>query len=473
MNRLTEYRKWLDADAMERIRQKAEELDQKSIAHVSSTFYGGGVAEMLSPLIGLMNDVGVRTEWRPYRGSPEFFTVTKKLHNALQGDGRIRLTRDERHLYEQTADENLRLTSLEGYDAVYVHDPQPAPLITHYSRRLPWMFKPFPVIVGLRAVQKKQPWIWRCHLDLSRPDHQAWQLVRRFASQYDAVIVSSEKYRTGIRKPHYVFAPAIDPLSPKNRPMSQRHIERILDRHGIPTDKPLIAQVSRFDPWKDPQSVITAFRQIRRRADCHLLLLGSPATDDPQGDAILSQVHKAAADDSDITVLSMQSDELVNAVQRHARVIIQKSLREGFGLTVSEALWKGTPVVGSDVGGIPRQIIDGKNGFLTDGIEQCAQKTCWLLEHPKAAREMGRQGHEHVRRNFLITRLLEDHLGLLRTHTRSDSARMAHDLLSPDKMMAALLQQAQAAVRAGESMLPKVPRFKLRSGHAGKRNEKR
>ena len=414
MKSLDDYAGIIGGREVERLRDEAEALEEKSVAHVSSTFYGGGVSEMLSSLIALLNDVGVKTEWRIHRGSPDFFAVTKKIHNALQGDNSITLNEKERKLYEGTAAENTRFTSLEGYDCVVVHDPQPAPLIGHYPRKLPWMFKPLPVVVGLKYVQKKQPWIWRCHVDLSAPNMRVWRYVRKFVRNYDAVITSSEKYRTGVRKPHFIVRPAIDPLSAKNAPMSASHAERMLRKFGIPLDKPIIAQVSRFDPWKDPVGVIDAFRLVRRKADCRLVLLGNTATDDPEGDVVFRKVLRAAEGDADIDAISTQNEELVNAVQSTADVIIQKSLREGFGLVVTEALWKAKPVVAGNVGGIPLQVIDGKDGFLVNSVEECAKKTEWLLKHPKEAKLMGAFGKEHVRRNFLVPRLLGDYLSLFK-----------------------------------------------------------
>jgi len=334
------------------------------------------------------------------------------MHNALQGNKDIKLDQHEKDLYEETAIENRRFTSLESYDCVVIHDPQPAPLINYYPRRLPWMFKPLPVIMGLAMVQKKQPWIWRCHVDLTNPSQDVFDFLHPILAKYDAIIVSSQKYRTNIHKPHHIIKPAIDPLSGKNIPLTEKQVEDVLGRFNIPLDKPIIAQVSRFDPWKDPLGVIAAYKRVRENTDCRLVLLGNTATDDPEGDVVYREVLRAAEGDDQIHVISFQSDELVNAVQRASTVIVQKSLREGFGLTVSEALWKGTPVVASNVGGIPYQIIDGKTGFLVDSIDSCAERINWLLNNPEMAKAMGSVGREHVRNNFLITRLLADYLVL-------------------------------------------------------------
>lgn len=421
MRALGDYSGIVGAHEIGQIRKLAKGLGEKTIAHVSSTFYGGGVSETLSPLIALLNDAGVKTEWRLFRGSAGFFSVTKKIHNALQGDGRLRLSAREKGLYEETALENVRFTSLESYDCVVVHDPQPLPLVSHYPRKLPWMFKPFPVILGLKAVQRRQPWVWRCHVDMSSPNRQVRSYLRRHISKYDAIVASMGKYRTGVRKPHFVIRPAIDPLSPKNIPMKKDRALAMLEKSGIETGKPIVAQVSRFDPWKDPLGVIESFRLLRKKVRCQLVLLGNSASDDPQGDVIFRRVILEAENDRDITVLSVQSDELVNAVQTASHAIIQKSLREGFGLTASEALWKGTPVVAGNAGGLPLQVIDGQTGFLVNSPKECATRLEWLLLHPKEARAMGAAGREHVRKNFLITRLLKDELALYRKMTGIDS----------------------------------------------------
>ena len=426
MKKLRDYSPIIGMREISELQRMGEALEEKTLAHVSSTFYGGGVAEMLSPLILLMNDVGLKTEWRIFRGSPDFFAVTKKMHNALQGDVKIRLNKPEIRLYEETAEDNTRYMSLEGYDCVVVHDPQPAPLINYYHRKVPWMFKPLPIIIGLKTVQKTQPWIWRCHVDLTNPNPAVWNYLQRFVSKYDAAIVSMEQYGNAITggKPKYVIRPAIDPLSAKNLPMSEEKAESILEKYGISCKKPIIAQVSRFDRWKDPLGVIETYKLVKKKADCKLILLGNTATDDPEGDSIYKQTIMAAEGDEDVYAISLQSDELVNAVQTISKVVIQKSLREGFGLTVSEALWKGTPVVASAVGGMPLQVIDGNNGFLVNGPEECAEKTIWLLKHPKEAKRMGANGREHVRSNFLITRLLKDYLSMMQERLYSHSMKI-------------------------------------------------
>ncbi len=413
MKKLNDYAELIGEEKIDFIRSEASALKEKSVAHVSSTYYGGGVAEILGSQMGLLNDAGVKTEWRLLKGSPDFFNVTKKMHNSLQG-AEVSIGKEERQLYEETNAYNAAFTHLEGYDAVIVNDPQPLPLVTHYSKKLPWMFKPFSFVVRLKQLPKNQVWVWRCHIDLSRPYAPTWDYLKQFVEKYDAVVVSEEQYRTALEKPEFVIAPAIDPFSTKNAYMNRERAEKLLERHGVDTSIPIVAQVSRFDVWKDPLGVIRAFKRMRKNARCQLVLLGNMATDDPEGEKIYAQVLNEAQKENDIHAICLQSDQLVNALQRTASVVVQKSLREGFGITISEALWKGTPVVASRVGGIPLQVQDGVNGYLVENEEQCASRILHLLKNKKKAEKMGRNGRELVKEKFLMTRLVFEEVKMLK-----------------------------------------------------------
>ena len=444
MGQLEKYAQFVGNETIEKIRTEAASLEGKSFAHVNSTFYGGGVAEMLNSYVPLLNDAGVSMEWRLLKGSMDFFMVTKKLHNALQGSKEL-LTSDELELFEKTVEINSKFSNLKWHDCVIIDDPQPLPLIDHYPRTSPAIWKPLPMLLELETYQRRQPWVWRVHIDLSTPQKAAFEYVHRYVSKYDAVIVSHPRYGKKIRKPQFVIPPAIDPLSEKNRPMKSYETDRILQQSGIDSRIPIIAQISRFDPWKDPLGVIKAYGRVRKKHKCQLVLLGSHASDDPESEKVFSEVFRIAEKEKNITLISLQSDSLVNALQREAAVIVQKSIREGFGLTVSESLWKGTPVVGSNVGGIPLQIDDGKNGFLVNGISDCADRIGFLLKNPQKAKEMGSNGFEKVRRNFLITRLALDELGVLKEMTSSKKVirppRAVGELIGMFKKMPRLVRR--------------------------------
>lgn len=373
---------------VDRIRDKARPLRGLHVTHVNSTYYGGGVAVLLSPLALLMNDVGIKTGWRVIQGSPDFFSVTKKFHNALQG-GDVNLSPRKKQIYEDTVYENAVRNHLD-HDVVIIHDPQPLPLVEHY--------------------RKRGPWVWRCHIDLTDPHPGLWAYLVPFIERYDAVIVSMPEYRQELRTPQVVFPPAIDAFASQNRDLSPAEVDERLAHYGIPTDLPLVVQISRFDPWKDPQGVIEAFKLARKEIPATLVLLGNVATDDPEGE----EVYRSLLDQRErrIIILSRQDGALVNALQRRAAVVLQKSTREGFGLTVAEAMWKGTPVVGGNVGGIRHQIIDGVNGFLVASVEEAAQRMVKLLRDDDLRREMGSRARETVREQFLMTALLERYLDL-------------------------------------------------------------
>jgi trehalose synthase len=389
MVKVEDYEQFVGPEMIERVKQKARSLEGLSVAHVNSTYYGGGVAEMLSSLTLLMNALNVKTEWRVIQGSPDFFSITKKMHNALQG-GEINLSELKREIYEDVVYENSIRNQLD-HDRVVVHDPQPLPLIDHY--------------------QKKGPWIWRCHIDLTNPNDELWDYLAPFVEKYDAVILTLEEYRRQLQTPQVFFMPAIDPFSIKNRQLTEEERQARLDYYDIPTDLPLVTQVSRFDRWKDPQGVIEAFKLAREQVDATLVLLGNVATDDPEGEEIYQSLLRSR--EERIIILARQDTALVNALQSHSAVVVQKSLREGFGLTVAEAMWKGTPVIGGNVGGIKYQIEDGVNGFLVSSVEETADRIVRLLTDEELCQRMGHKGKQVVRERFLMIRLLEQYLDLL------------------------------------------------------------
>ncbi len=389
ITQIEDYEPLVGAEVIQRIRDKAAKLKGLRVANFNSTYYGGGVAETISSLTLLMNSLGLHTEWRVIQGTADFFSITKKMHNALQG-GEIDLSNIKKEIFEQVIYENSVRNFLD-HDFIIVHDPQPLPLIEHY--------------------EKKCPWLWRCHLDLSRPDAETWKYLRRWIDSYDAAILSCKEFAQEMKPPQRVMMPAIDPFTIKNRQLSDREIDERLAHYEIPTDLPLVVQVSRFDPWKDPKGVVDAFKLARKQIDARLVLLGNFATDDPEGEEIFHSL--CASRDERILILTSGDDtSLVNALQTRAAVIVQKSLREGFGLTVAEAMWKGTPVIGGNVGGIRYQIDDGVNGFLVSSIEETAERVVELINDKELRNEMGSKARETVRKNFLLTRYLEQYLDL-------------------------------------------------------------
>jgi trehalose synthase len=386
---IEDYEPLIGGAAVERIRGKAEGLAGFKVVNFNSTYYGGGVAEILSGLTPLMNSMGIKAEWRVIQGSLEFFSVTKKMHNALQG-AKINLSGRKKRIFEEVVFENA-VRNIIHHDAVIVHDPQPLPLIEHY--------------------RKHCPWIWRCHIDITRPDQSIWRYLRSWVECFDAVIVSDREYRQRLSPPQLVFMPAINPFNMKNRDMTEAEVDGRLAHYKIPTDLPLVVQVSRFDPWKDPEGVVKAFRIARKEVDATLVLLGNFATDDPEGAHIYDALARCR--EERILVLACGDDTaLVNSLQRRAAVVLQKSLREGFGLTVSEAMWKGTPVIGGRVGGIRRQIEDGVDGFLVSSVAQAADRIVQLVKNRRLREQMGRKAHEKVQKNFLLSRYLEQYLDL-------------------------------------------------------------
>ncbi len=385
---IDDYSPLIGEEAAERILHKAHRLRDMRVLHVSSTFYGGGVAEMLSSETLLTRSLGLKADWRLIQGSPDFFTVTKKLHNALQGAG-INLTDLKKEVYEEVIVQNAMRMDMD-YDFVVVHDPQPLPLINHYRRTCPW--------------------IWRCHLDLSQPHPEVWGYLRQFVDQYDGMVVSLPEYAQQVVPPQVAIMPAINPFSLKNAELSTEEIANRLRHYDIPDDLPIVAQISRFDRWKDPMGVIEAFKLAREEVDATLVLLGNVATDDPEGQEVFESL--LGCREERIIILTAEDSVLVNALQRHAAVVLQKSLREGFGLTATEAMWKGSAVIAGDCGGLRHQIEDGSNGFLVSGIAQAAQRLVQLLKDPQLRRTLGVHARDTVAKRFLMTRKVENYLDL-------------------------------------------------------------
>lgn len=389
LSSVEDYERLVGAETVERILRKAARLRDLHVVNVNSTYYGGGVAEILSSLTLLMNAAGIRTGWRVIQGRSDFFSITKKMHNALQG-GDINLSEIKRQVYEEVVFENASRKHLD-HDLVIVHDPQPLPLICHF--------------------RKKAPWVWRCHVDLSAPGPELWSYLAKFIERYDAVVFSLPDYAQKLNAPQRFIMPAINPFSTTNKELSEDEIRDRLEHYDIPTDLPLIVQVSRFDRWKDPQGVIDVFRIARKEVEATLVLVGNVATDDPEGQQVFESLCRCG--EERIRILSVQDSALVNALQRRAAVVLQKSIREGFGLTVTEAMWKGTAVIGGNVGGIRHQIQDGVNGYLVENVEQAAERIVQLVKDAGLRRRIGASARKSVRERFLMTRLLEVWLDLI------------------------------------------------------------
>jgi trehalose synthase len=383
-----DYEPMIGFEAVERITRKAQRLRGLRVVNISSTFYGGGVAEMLSSGTLLARSVGIRADWRLIQGSPDFFSVTKKFHNALQGAD-INFTDLKKEIYEEVMLQNAARMDLDC-DFVVVHDPQPLPLITYHRRTCPW--------------------IWRCHVDLSQPNPEVWNYLKQYVEQYDAVILSLPEYARELTLPQVFIMPAIDPFSVKNIELSESDIKDRLDHYGIPDDLPIVAQISRYDRWKDPEGVIEAFKIASKEVPATLVLLGNIATDDPEGQEVFESVLKHKQER--IQILTVEDSALVNALQRRAAVILQKSLREGFGLTVTEAMWKGAAVIGGRCGGIKHQIQDGVNGFLVSSVEEAAAAMVRILKDKSLKERLGSAAREAVQTRFLMSRELEQLLDL-------------------------------------------------------------
>lgn len=388
---IADYQPIIGPDAIDEIRVLASRIGNRRFQNVNSTSVGGGVAEILTRMIPLLHDLGVNATWDLIKGDQAFFNVTKAFHNALHGKPEV-ITPEMLDIYRRTTEMNLRDFNFTG-DTILIHDPQPAGLI-------------------LQRSNAGRHWIWRCHIDISAPHPGVWEFLLPFVSRYDAAIFSMPGFSRPLRIPQFMVAPSIDPLADKNRDLPASFIRATLEKHNLDPARPIVTQISRFDRLKDPLGVIEAFRLVRRRHACQLVLAGGGAPDDPEGDQVYQEVLRQADADPDIHVINLPpfSDLEINALVRGSTIVVQKSLREGFGLTVAEALWKRKPVIGGAVGGIRLQVLDGITGFLVHSPEGTARRIMQLLADPRLGRALGENGHLHVRQNFLITRHLKDYL---------------------------------------------------------------
>jgi trehalose synthase len=397
---LERYEAVVGAETMQELRELASQLRGAKVAHINATAYGGGVSELLRSLVPLYRALQIDADWRVIPGEEEFFEVTKGFHNALQG-AEFELTEDAKNLYLGQNEQIATLLETE-YDFIFVHDPQPAAIRQLHGR-------------------DNARWIWRCHLDTSQPNREVLEFLKPFIAEHDALVFTMDEFVPAQLRDQRVviMPPGIDPLSPKNIPVPQDILTQILRWAGVELDRRLITQISRFDPWKDPMGVIEVYRRVRMEIPgTQLALLGQMALDDPEGWRMYHDITAETRGDLDIHVLTNFTgvgNIEVNAFQSCSDIVLQKSIREGFGLVVSEALWKGTPVVAGRAGGIPMQMPDGVGGHLIDSIDECVEKVCQLLQDPARAAELGTAGRAHVREHFLITRLLADELRLLRS----------------------------------------------------------
>jgi trehalose synthase len=398
---LEQYRAVVGDRKIDELHLLASRVRGRRVQHVNATREGGGVAEILNRMVPLMSELGLVASWDVLRGEEAFFRVTKAFHNAIQGDP-VELSSQDYEIYLDWTRKNAAEIDLHA-DYVVLHDPQPCAMVD-------------------RPRAPGQKMIWRCHIDASHPHRGLWSFLEQYLRRYDAALFSAPQFTLTLPIPQYLVAPAIDPLSDKNRPLTKLQIDSVLERHGIDPQRPILTQISRFDRFKDPVGVIDTYRMVKETNDCQLVLAGGGATDDPEGAKVLAEVRAAAGEDPDLHVLLLPNDAHVevNALQRASTIILQKSTREGFGLTVSEGSWKGKPVIGGATGGIPQQILDGVTGYLVSSPEGAAFRARFLLNHPEVAAEMGRRGMEQVRQNFLLTRNLRDYL-LLMLATNSPS----------------------------------------------------
>ncbi len=392
------YRGIISDSLFDELVSLADKLKDKKVCHINATSYGGGVAEILHKEIPLAKSMGLKFDWKAVSAKSEFFDVTKKIHNGLQGAD-LEISEKEWGIFSDCNKDLSKVLNAHDYDVIFIHDPQPAEIID---------------CIGKNGAK----WLWRCHIDTSEPNQKIADYFLQFLNRYDGSIFTMKDYiLKGMYGDVFIIPPAIDALSDKNKPMSREEAETIVKRFGINTGRPLITQVSRFDPWKDPVGVIEAYRIAKKRCpDLQLAMVGSMADDDPEGEQIFNDLKKHSGNDTDIHLLTNHdglNDLEVNAFQKYSDVILQKSIREGFGLTVSEALWKETPVIGGNVGGIPTQIEDGKTGFLVSSAEECAEKINYLIHNPSIAHNMGKAGKEVVRQKFLLPRLLRDELKVI------------------------------------------------------------
>ena len=391
MPEISEYIPIVGQDIIDELFLLAKRLEGKTIQNINSTSVGGGVAEILTRMIPLLKQLGVDARWDVIKGNERFFGITKNMHNALHGVP-IQMTDDDLEFFLRVNEENAKDINFVG-DVMFIHDPQPVGLV-------------------LKKAELGKKWIWRCHIDFTNPDPRIMEFLKRYIEMYDASVFSAPAFSRDLSIPQVLISPSIDPLSDKNKELPQDYIDSIIEKHLLDRSRPIVTQISRFDYLKDPVGVISVYKKVKKHIDCQLVLAGGGATDDPEGAKVLEEVNNAAVGDPDIHVIFLPpaADLEINALQRASTVILQKSLKEGFGLTVSEGLWKSKPVIASSVGGIPLQIIHEQSGILSHSIDGTAFYLKQLLNEPEYAIRLGKNGKEHVRNNFLITRHIRDYL---------------------------------------------------------------
>lgn len=390
MVQIEDYIPIVGQPTIDELYQLSKHLQGKRIQNINSTAVGGGVAEILTRIVPLLNQLGVTARWDVIKGNEKFFVVTKKFHNGLHGVP-VDVSKDEYEWFLEVNRENAAAMSFE--DIVFVHDPQPIALVERRND------------IG-------KNWIWRCHIDFSRPDRNIWKFLEQYIVRYDSAVFSAPSFARGLPIPQVMISPSIDPLSDKNKELPDDVVDKVFSQFGIDRARPILTQISRFDFLKDPLGVIKAYKLVKQHIDLQLVLAGGGATDDPEGPAIMQQVQEEADKDKDIFVLFLppSSDIEINALQRGSTVVLQKSLKEGFGLTVSEAMWKAKPTIASAVGGIPLQIAHKHSGILTHSIEGTSYWIKQLINEPEYAKRLGENGREHIKNNFLITRHIKDYL---------------------------------------------------------------
>lgn len=395
MLRIEDYTPIVGQSTVDELFLLAKHLEGKHVQNINSTAVGGGVAEILSRMVPLLNQLGVQARWDVIKGDEKFFVITKKFHNGLHGVP-VTVSDDEFEWFLEVNRQNAR--ELQFAEIVFIHDPQPVALVEEGK--------------SLGDKQAAGQWLWRCHIDFSKPDKKIWKFLERYILQYDAAVFSAPAFARRLSIPQVLISPSIDPLSDKNKELPESDIDAVFERFHIDRSRPVVTQISRFDYLKDPLGVIKAHKLVKQRLDVQLVLAGGGATDDPEGPAIMQQVLDEASGDKDIFVLFLPpgSDLEINALQRGSTVVLQKSLKEGFGLTVAEALWKGKPTIASAVGGIPLQIAHKYSGILTHSIEGTSYWIKQLINEPEYARKLGTNGREHIKNNFLITRHIKDYL---------------------------------------------------------------
>ncbi len=392
MPKIADYEPIVGFNTIEELRLLAGKLQGKVIQNINSTAVGGGVAEILNRMVPLLQELGIDARWDFIKGGENFFNVTKKFHNALHGKSE-EITPQMFEIFMDTSQRNIDEVKICG-DIVFIHDPQPIALVKK------------------KTSMPGSKWIWRCHIDVSSPNKQVWDFLTPFIHQYDGTVFSAPGFSQPLPVRQFLISPSIDPLSDKNKELPQEIIDKVLEKYHISNDKPIITQISRFDYLKDPVGVIEAYRLVKKHIDCQLIIGGGTATDDPESTGVFAETQEAAGNDADIHILPIPSgsDVEINALQRASNVIVQKSLREGFGLTVTEALWKAKPVVASSTGGIPLQVKHKHSGLLCHSVSGAAYAIKQLLSSPEYAKRLGENGREHVKQNFLLTRHLKDYM---------------------------------------------------------------